>query len=104
MDMVTYMVHDLRTGDVLHVHVEPEDHRSTRGEVLRLAGLAERDGLGVAIAPDAVPATGPVRFRDGKWEKADDGAGFGTAGAGPGPQLPAVERVYEKIRRPDREG
>jgi hypothetical protein len=96
MDMTSFVVHDARTGEIVHVHVEPADLQTSPMEVLNLAGLAAREGLEVTRVEKLPPG---VRFavHEGRLHAADSAAGFGGAGGVSDVQSPPSERRYVRV-------
>jgi hypothetical protein len=97
--MVTYVVHDAKTGEVLHVHVEPKENASSTEEVVQLAGLTGREGLDVVVAPEGMPLDHAVRVREGRLAASEEGGGSGGAGTGSLTDEPPLQRIVQRLRR-----
>ncbi|WP_147447094.1 hypothetical protein [Corallococcus sp. CA054B] len=102
MTMVSYAVYDVDTGEVVHVHVEPDGLDTAPEEIVQLADARRARRLGVIRMPkEGFPAQ-PVRVVAGALRAADKDAGFGAAGGTSRIFEPVAERRYE-LRGPGKD-
>jgi hypothetical protein len=97
MDMVSHIVFEPESGEVVHVHLEPADLKSSREEVLHHAGPQERRRVDV-LRIHGVPPAGAFRVEDGQIRELDEGGGAGGGLAGPGFSDAGLKRQYEPRR------
>lgn len=97
MEMTSHLVYDLDTGEVVHVHVEPAELRTSREEIIELAGPRGRQRLDVLEVPGGRLPTHPLRVEDGELREADASAAIGEGSVAGGFVEPA-ERRYERLR------
>jgi hypothetical protein len=99
--MASYAVYDEKTGEIVHLHVEPVELDTPHAEILQLVDPKRVRSLHVVRVPkEGLPAEG-ARVVNGELQSAGEGVDSGAAGAGiaGGTIEPAVERRYE-IQRP----
>jgi hypothetical protein len=96
MDMVTHIVYDPSSGEVLHVHVEPAELKSSQDEVIHHAGPVERRKLDV-LRMHGAPPSGPFRVEDGEFREVEEGSGAGGGVGVGGFSDVDLERRYEQL-------
>lgn len=95
MTMVSYAVYDVDTGEVVHVHVEPDGLNTSPEEIIQLADARRARHLAVIRVPkEGLPAQS-VRVVAGALRAAEKDAGFGAAGGTGRLFEPVAERRYE---------
>jgi hypothetical protein len=99
MSMDSYAVYDPRTGEVVHLHVEPAGLDTSPEEILQLADPGRTRSLEVIRVPREGPRANALHVVDGELRAAGEEVSHGAAGGGGGIVEPPVERRYE-IRRP----
>ena len=98
MNMVSYIVHDGSTGEILHVHAESADLGTAPGEVLHLAGLAGREGLEVLRVDDELPEGAGFVVREGRLQATDAATVSGGAGGTTESPGGSADRQYIHLR------
>ena len=99
MNMISYIVHDGSTGEVLHVHAEPADLGTATGEILHLAGLTGREGLEVLRTDDELPEGAGFVVREGRLQATDAVTASGGAGGTTESPWGSADRQYVHLRR-----
>jgi hypothetical protein len=99
MTMVSYVVYDTKTGEVVHLHVEPAGLDSSREEILQLADTRRARSLDIVRVPSKGLPAEAIRVVDGELRAAGNDVSSGAAGGAGSLTEPAAERRYE-VRRP----
>jgi hypothetical protein len=106
--MATYLIFNVRTGEIIHTHSEPDDVRTSHEGILAMADAAlDHDELGVTLVGAAQFRTGGghrVEPASGQIEHREDEGPFGLGEGGPSSQLlpRGVRTVYERAKRYER--
>jgi hypothetical protein len=98
MAMISYVIYDRNTGQVVHVHVEPAALETPDEEILQLVDPRKGRALDVVRLPREGLGRKAVRVVDGQLSPTDEEAGFGAAGGANRTGEPVAERRYE-LRR-----
>jgi hypothetical protein len=98
MKMVTYLVHDAETGEIVHVHNEPAGMGSSQEEIIELAGLAGERRLAVFELPQGELPQRSVRVQAGELREVDEDLPQGAGGGAEASTEPASPRRYERLR------
>jgi hypothetical protein len=102
MSLVAYVVHDVETGEVVHVHVEAAELGSLPEEIATIADVGHPERLRAVRLPANELSRDPGRIVDGEL-RATDGVNWGGAGTGGGDAEPGLGRRYHaQFPEPDR--
>jgi hypothetical protein len=99
MNMISYAIYDVDTGEVVHVHVEPAGLDSSPKEILRQADPHQTRRLGVVRVPDERALAKGVHVVEGQLDPTEREVGSGAAGGADSLVEPVAERRYE-VRPP----
>jgi hypothetical protein len=98
MQMMTYLVYDTNTGEVIHMHSEPVGLGTSRDEVIQIAGVGEHRHVDVLEVPGSELPSHPVRVEGGQLQRVDADGPSGGAAVVDVYAEPSSPREYRHIR------